>query len=489
MTPSMLVYLLVVGGLVALSASALDVAMRRSGLPTRWAWVAALGALVVFAVASPRRMPVGHSLAVLPQVQDVASSAPLASTSTVAMMFQRGQQWADVALGAAFTAVDASVPRTVTSMIVIAWMAASALVLVLLVCVHGRMARARRQWPTTELHGTRVRLAPLAGPAVIGVTRPEIVMPRWLLERDVDEQRLVLAHEREHVAARDHLLPIGAWLVAAAMPWHPAVWWMMARLRLAMELDCDARVLRHGDVKKYGLLLIDIAGRYGGHRTGALALADRSSHLERRLKAMTTTKSRFATARACALAAVAGLSLLAACEARLPTTAEVESMDAASAKRIAVAGKMLAKDGPVFYVNGVKVTEAEANAIPSGDVATVNVVKGERGGEGEIRIMTKLVQGDGGKVAYRIADTTVGPVDKARIRVRGTADVNGSHSREPFTGLVYVNGVLSSNTVFESMNPESIKSVEVLKGAAAAALSNDPAAANGIIRITTKSRQ
>jgi hypothetical protein len=389
-------------------------------------------------------------------------------------------------LATAFTAMETRIPPRAAAAASLAWMLASGVVFALLVVVHRRVDRARRGWPVTELHGASVRVAPLAGPAVIGVTHPEIVLPQWLLERGVDEQRLVIAHEREHVAARDHLLLVGAWLVTAVMPWHPAAWWMMARLRLALELDCDARVLRRGVPRRtYGLLLIDIAGCYGSRRMGALALADRTSHLERRLKAMTTTKSRFAAVRVCALGAVAALSLLAACEARLPTASEVESMDAKSASKAAILTKLIStENAPVYYVNGKEATESAAGAIAADKIATVNILKTPNG-RGEIRILTRDFAG--GEALYStINDSAMVRTRQPAIALKGTMLPSKSKTRTGFTGLVYVDGKLSSNTSFESMNPESIKSVEVIKGAAAKAMSSDPAAENGIILITTK---
>ena len=49
-------------------------------------------------------------------------------------------------------------------------------------------------------------------------------------------------HEREHQRARDPLLLHAAAVGALVMPWNPAVWWMLSRLKLAVEMDCDARV-------------------------------------------------------------------------------------------------------------------------------------------------------------------------------------------------------------------------------------------------------
>lgn len=202
---------------------------------------------------------------------------------------------------------------------------------------------------------------------------------------------------------------------------------------------------------------------------------------------MTTTKSRFAAVRVCALGAIAALSLLAACEARLPTAAEVESMDAKSASKAAIMSKLIAAEtSPVYYVNGKEVTESAAGAIAAERIATVNILKGVASGRGEIRIITRdfgdevlasKIQNDSSMVRVR---------QRSPVALKGELFVTRSDAKKGFTGLVYVDGKLASNAAFESMNPESIKSVEVIKGAAAKAMSSDPAAENGIIRITTK---
>ena len=205
---------------------------------------------------------------------------------------------------------------------VAAWGVGSAVLLALFVAVNVRLARARRRWPSSQTCGTAVRVAPDSGPAVLGLLRAEIVVPRSLLERSAEEQRLILAHEREHLRARDHLLLAGAWLVAIALPWHPAVWVLLGRLRLAIELDCDARVLRGGESpKSYGALLIDVAAHHGGIRIGALALADGPSHLERRILAMNAPRKRHALAYGALLCGRRALLVLAACEAKIPTSA------------------------------------------------------------------------------------------------------------------------------------------------------------------------
>src|SRR5438270_554238 len=82
----------------------------------------------------------------------------------------------------------------------------------------------------------------------------------------------------------DSLLLAGGCLAIALVPWCVAVWYMFSRLRLAVELDCDARVLRAGAApQSYGSLLIDVAEQVSDFRIGATALVAGPSHLQRRL--------------------------------------------------------------------------------------------------------------------------------------------------------------------------------------------------------------
>ena len=46
------------------------------------------------------------------------------------------------------------------------------------------------------------------------------------------------------------------------MPWNPVIWWQLFRLRTAVELDCDRRVIAAGaSVCSYTELLLALGGR------------------------------------------------------------------------------------------------------------------------------------------------------------------------------------------------------------------------------------
>ena len=487
MTFAWMLYVLLVGTLLSVAALAVDGILRRTTLPTRWVWVSTLAAIVCFAIVAPRAQ--GRSVALeVPVLR--TRSAPVADAAPppnwIVASIARGRNAVSSSVTALIVSANAQLPPSLAMSLSIVWGVMSATMLVILVVVNHRVARDRRAWPLAEVYGTPVRITPSVGPAVIGLYAPEIVVPRWLLERSADEQRLVIVHEREHMAARDQLLPVGGLVVAAVLPWHPAVWWALSRLRLAIELDCDARVLARGvQPRPYGALLIDIAGQCAGHRIGALALADRTSHLERRLIAMKQTRSKFALVRIGTLGAVAALSILAACEARLPTSAEVERMDAAGAEKVAIQAKVLdetAAKNVVYKVDGVVVTAAQAHAIAANRIATINVTKGTDAGTKEAYSVVSLNLADSGRVG---APMTVGigsGADGAVIETpRGT--LTGTAG---FAGLLFVDGVRKPESALASLSPNDIVSIDVLKGAAAASFSTDPAAANGVIRVTTK---
>jgi beta-lactamase regulating signal transducer with metallopeptidase domain len=490
MTIAWILYVLLVGTLLACAALATDGILRRAALPARWVWLAALAGIVALAIAAPRRDVATRALQI-PGEKVVTTAVLLPSTTSIGLVdaIAIARQAIESTVSSALGAVQLREPSAVELPLAIIWCLLSAAVLSVLVIVSHRVNRARRTWPLHEVHGTPVRIALATGPAVIGFSRPEIVVPSWLLERTIDEQRLVIVHEREHVAARDQLLLACGWLAAVLLPWHPAVWWSLSRMRLAIELDCDARVLDRGvQARPYGSLLIDIAGQCAGHRVGALALADRTSHLERRLLAMKNTHPRFTAVRTGALGAIALLAVLVACEARLPTSAEVEKMDVASAEKAAVEAKLLLDKKVaerIYTIDGVVVTAADAHALASSKIASVNIAKGSLAkttDSGKVYTYVNIRTGDGATLAG-------GPM-KVRFN-KGQAETLEAQkgtleSKKSFNGLLFVDGVQVPSSSLARISPDDILTIDVLKGAAAAQTSSDPAAMNGIIKVTTK---
>jgi bla regulator protein BlaR1 len=74
------------------------------------------------------------------------------------------------------------------------------------------------------------------------------------------QRKYVLRHEEEHRRANDARLLFVASLPLLLVPWNPAMWWLLRRLCLAIEMDCDNRVVSAlGDAPAYGELLLKVA--------------------------------------------------------------------------------------------------------------------------------------------------------------------------------------------------------------------------------------
>jgi hypothetical protein len=174
-----------------------------------------------------------------------------------------------------------------------------------------------------------VLVAPDAGPAVAGLLRPRIVVPTWSLQAPEPQQRDVLAHERSHLEAGDPRLIALAVTLLALMPWNPLLWWQFHRLRRAIEVDCDARVLRGGrDLVAYCETLLHV-GQCQASRIGLVpAMSESGSFLEQRIKLMLTKRNQWAGVSALVLVCASlGMTVFAA-QVTPPSGAAPEVTDA-----------------------------------------------------------------------------------------------------------------------------------------------------------------
>jgi bla regulator protein BlaR1 len=113
------------------------------------------------------------------------------------------------------------------------WIGASVVLLVLVLGGMLRTRRLRRSWRAHRVDGSEVLLSDDLGPAVVGLRRPAIVLPKWVLDLAPAERALILAHEEEHRRGGDPALLAAALAVPVLMPWNPAAWFAFARLRVA----------------------------------------------------------------------------------------------------------------------------------------------------------------------------------------------------------------------------------------------------------------
>jgi bla regulator protein BlaR1 len=195
-----------------------------------------------------------------------------------------------------------------------AWLASSLVLLAGLLLSGGLLYWRKRRWTQGTLCGTSILVAPDAGPAVVGLLRPLIVVPAWLLQESLARQRFVIAHEQSHLDARDPQLLTIALSLLVIMPWNVPLWWQFHRLRRAIEVDCDARVLRGDkDVAAYCETLIQVGEKQSRYIGAMAAMSESGSFLEQRIKIMLLKPRKWARLSALAMIGVSvGVAAFAA---------------------------------------------------------------------------------------------------------------------------------------------------------------------------------
>jgi TonB-dependent SusC/RagA subfamily outer membrane receptor len=393
MITALMLYALAIGVLVALGAVVLDHAARAARVSRRFVWFGALALLVALTVSAPWRLAPSTPIAVASETTAVPAVVPVRIAAEPAWPVRlRDAVQASVArtIGDLATRVPASLDRTLGVM----WLLMTAASLTLLALLLRRLDVQRKRWPRARLLGTTVRVGEADGPAVYGVFVPDIVVPRALLSCDTNDQALVLAHEDEHRRGRDPLLLATATTLVALLPWHPVAWWCLARLRLATELDCDARVLRRGvSAHRYGHVLLTLASSLpvGPRAAHALALFDAPRHLERRLLAMTSPVSRRSPFVAAGSALLGTVCIAAACTTEVPTAAEVRDADVAAVTK--TLGLPSAEGAVQYTVDGQSRSAAEARAVPADRIESIEVQRGTASRTSTVHIRTRRTDG------------------------------------------------------------------------------------------------
>src|SRR2546429_1139393 len=320
MIAAWMLYCVAIAVLLVVVGEALERALRLAGRATRWAWVVALaGSYLVPAAALLR--PSAFGALPLPLTQ------PLATGPTTVQQPR----------GALPPPTRSFAVGDLDSALTWAWGLSAGTVALALLGAGLRLAAWRRRWRVTTLDGRTVLVSENVGPAVVGVWRPQVVLPAWSLELRSGERRLMLLHEDEHVRAHDPWLRAAGAALLVLAPWNPALWWQVRRLRLAVEMDCDARVLaRGGDTPEYAELLLRVGQRRARLPLGAPALGEPVSFLGRRIRRMVTDLPRWRWAGATAASMVAVAVIIAACEAPRPVGLRQETRLVSGARPAAV---------------------------------------------------------------------------------------------------------------------------------------------------------
>ena len=496
-----MLYAALVAVLVAGGALALERLVASTGRPRRFVWLAALGLAVAIPLAGRTPEPAA------PAVQEAISAV----TSLV-----NGEP----VEGPRNEIRTVPVPGGIQSdrVAALAWGTASLTVLAVLGAVLVAVAWRRRSWERRRVAGPRVYVSRGFGPALVGLLAPRVVVPSWVLRLDPAARDAIVRHEEEHARARDHLTLLCGGLVTALFPWSPAIWWMCRRLRAAVEMDCDERVVASGiGVADYGAVLLNAGTRSRRWWGFAPAMGHPRSLLERRLKTMSEKQRKLGTGRALVLAGVAAGALVAACDTPVPTElrdAIEEALDVrarvdrAGTPSSGTADTHLAKwfvtaPAPLVFVDDVVVGRyedlpeavrlwSESGLRTDGLVDRVEVIKrtrsrelyGDEGVNGAIRIFTKDRPAD-----QEITEAAAGsPAESDRDNLWGVK-FSGMAGSQPMP-LIYIDGVRVDYPADGNAMPWldrsiDIESMEIIKGAAAATLYGNEAA-GGVILIHTK---
>jgi TonB family protein len=200
------------------------------------------------------------------------------------------------------------------------WAVSSAVLLVGFVLLVIRTRRMRRAWRRERAGGRRVVFSRDLGPAVVGFLRPEIVLPDWCRDLDARTLDLIIDHEAEHLRAGDLRLTLSMGILPILLPWHAPIWWLYKRLRLAVEGDCDLRVVKDYPerTRPYMELLLEVGGRVPTDPALVAMLSEPEETLERRIRIMTMPFPRKPWMRGLALAGIGALFVAVACWAPSP---------------------------------------------------------------------------------------------------------------------------------------------------------------------------
>jgi TonB family protein len=347
-------YCVLVSVLLGAAAWVAEGALRAQGWAGRWPWAVALAGSI--------GLPLGAWL------RPVAASEP-ASMSVLPM------PGAYVMESIPVLALESASGRlSLETALLLAWATATVALLLYLAVSALRIRAEGRGWRRGEVDGVAVLVSEATGPAALGLFRGRVVLPEWALSLDEGLRRLLVLHEAEHVRAKDPQLAVAGLVTCALMPWNPVLWWQLSRLRLAIEMDCDARVLgRAGDRARYGSLLLEV-----GQRRARLAvgLAESGSMLERRIRMITKTTTGRRTVRALGLGALSALVLAVACETPPPMgLGAVESRPLQAEEALSAVSDFPCE--PVLYLDGELVDRNVLNTTRPEDIETVDVLRGD----------------------------------------------------------------------------------------------------------------
>ena len=242
-------YVNVIGALLGAAALLIERVLPPASA-RRWVWCAVMPVSMFI----PGYYRTHHNWSVIGALQQHTSALPVERASeTGAFPLFDPQWWAHT--------------ETYNRAIHNFWLTASAILIAWAIANAWRVWRVvrlsrRRSNPGKPLmlDGVPVLITDAVGPATVGLVASHVLVPRWVLAMPATQRQYVVRHEEEHRRSHDGLLLFLASLPLVLAPWNLAFWWQLRRLCLAVEMDCDNRVIAAlGDRGAYGALLLKVA--------------------------------------------------------------------------------------------------------------------------------------------------------------------------------------------------------------------------------------
>jgi bla regulator protein BlaR1 len=313
-----MLYVIMVTLLLSIGAYVAERAARLRRGRTRWIWITAI-------VASLAVPTVIASVTVqLPNVMSPAVAERVVVLREVTTQALSPVMWLSGSAG------EPRGWRDYDSLLTTLWRAASGAMLLALIASGAHLLMRKHRWRTDTVAGATVYVTGDVGPAVVGLLRPRIVVPRWVTMALPSHQSAVIAHEQSHLEARDPQLFTLALALVVFMPWNLPLWWQLRRLRYAIEVDCDARVIAGGfDPAHYGETLVTVGERQSAYVGAVAAMSESRSFLEERIRIMLSKPVKW---RRVGVAALAGVSLALTALAAQVSPPNVRTMDEPAAQ-------------------------------------------------------------------------------------------------------------------------------------------------------------
>jgi len=243
--------------------------------------------------------------------------------------------------------------------------------------------------------GSRLGVSPawfcapeVEGPATFGIHPPSVLLPQRFFALSPPFQRAIAGHEMLHVARRDWIHNMAEELVLTIYWFHPAVAWVVNRIRLSREQVVDEEVVRLISARQpYVRALLEIATGGTGPAWGAAPtfLKERqlASRIELLVKEVTMSKLRIVLS----VSAMTGLLILAggasiwAFPLRAPAPAPVPAAEAPAPAADSDL-KLVSRVNPVYPAEAKKagiqgIVVLRATIAKDGTVSDLKVVSGD----------------------------------------------------------------------------------------------------------------